>query len=223
MTYDEERFNEQLQRAARELDPAPEVPREEMWARIDAVRRPLRPQPGSDDNVIPIAPRRRRQPPLLRWAAALAAMLVMGIAIGRLTLVRERADRASLATAADSTAAAETYRQLPYRVAAAGHLARSEALLTALPTDARTGHAAQVATWAGDLLTDTRLLMDSPAGRDPELKLLLQDLELVLAQIAALPGDVPDGEVEMIQDGINQRYVLLRLRAATARPDLAAS
>ena len=221
MTQDDERFNTYLQRLARELDPAPETPREEMWARIDALRRPLRPQADDGSGVIALADRRGRR--LLRWAAALAAILALGIAIGRLSLLRERTGGAPVATAADPAAAADSAEQAPYRLAAAEYLARTEVLLTALPTDAETGNAEQVAGWAGELLTDTRLLMDSPAGRDPELRRLLEDIELVLAQIAALPGDGPAAEVQMIQDGIDRRYVLLRLRAATAMRSAAAS
>jgi hypothetical protein len=223
MSGDEERFNEYLQRMARELDLPPEVPREEMWARIDALRRPLRPQADDGSGVVSLADRRGRRPQFLRWAAALAAMLVLGIAIGRLSLLRERMGDAPVATAADPAATADSAEQAPYRLAAAEYLARTEVLLTALPTDAETGNAEQVAGWAGELLTDTRLLMDSPAGRDPELRRLLEDIELVLAQIAALPGDGPAAEVQMIQDGIDRRYVLLRLRAATAMRNAAAS
>jgi hypothetical protein len=41
--------------------------------------------------------------------------------------------------------------------------------------------------WARDLLTTTRLLLDSPAGADPARRELLETLELVLVQIARLP------------------------------------
>lgn len=222
MSQDQERFDDYLQRVARELDPPPAVPREEMWARIDEVRRPLRARAAAGGRVISLA---RRRPPirLLRWAPALAAMLILGVAIGRMTVRREQPANAPVATAADAAAVADSTEQLPYRVAATEHLARTEALLTALPTDAEQGRGARVADWASGLLTDTRLLMDSPAGRDQELRQLLEDLELVLAQIAALPGDVPQAEVQMIQDGIERRYVLLRLRAATAKRSTAAS
>lgn len=226
MTHDEEKFNEYLQRLARELDPAPEVPREELWARIDAARRPHR---SEERTVVDIATRRRVRPQLVRWAVALAAMLVVGVAIGRLTLMRGTAGGPAVAAneaatnASDSAAQADSAALLPYRLAAVQHLVKTEALLAALPTDARTGQVDEVAGWAGDLLTDTRLLLDSPAGQDAELKQLLEDLELVLAQIAVLKVRGAAGEVEMIQDGMNQRDVLLRLRAATASPTLAGS
>lgn len=222
MTHDEERFNEYLQRLARELDDAPEVPRDEIWARIDAARRPHR-AAQSEPGVVSLASRRPVRRQLVRWAAPLAAMLVVGVAIGRMTLLRSTSPAATTVAQTDSAARADSSALLPYRLAAVQHLLRTEALLTALPSDARTGQVTEVAGWAGDLLGDTRLLLDSPAGQDAELKKLLEDLELVLAQIAVLQNRGAEGEVEMIEDGMNQRDVLLRLRAATARPNLAGS
>jgi hypothetical protein len=219
MTQDEDRFHEHVQRLVRELDPAPEVPREEIWARIQAAQQGER-GPADGPGVIDIARRRTVLRRAARWALPLAATLALGIALGRLTMDRT-ATPSPLASA--DAAAADSAALLPYRMVAAQHLERTEALLTALPTDARAGQAAEVAGWAGDLLTDTRLLMDSPAARDPEMLRLLQDLELVLAQIAALPPEQAESEVELIQDGMESRYVLLRLRAATAQANRAAS
>lgn len=226
MTHDEEKFNDYLQRLARELDPAPEVPREELWARIDAARRPVRPAGTGDPDVLPLAPRRQRfRTRYVQWGAALAAMLVLGIGIGRMTqLGRTNQDGARLAgTDTAQPPAAESAAPLPYRLAAVQHMVRTEALLTTLSTDARTGQVSEVSGWAGDLLIDTRLLLDSPAGQDAEIRKLLEDLELVLAQISLLQARDAAGEVQMIEDGMNQRDVLLRLRAATARPELAGS
>lgn len=226
MTHEDEKFNDYLQRLARELDPAPEVPREELWARIDAARRPERTTQPHDPDVLPLAPRRAPRTRFVQWAAALAAMLVLGIGIGRMTQLDRDGRGGETIAAGDSAPANGNGAQeapLPYRLAAAQHLARTEALLTTLSTDARTGQVNEVAGWAGDLLTDTRLLLDSPAGQDAELRKLLEDLELVLAQISLLQPRDAAGEVEMIEDGMNQRDVLLRLRAATARPELAGS
>ena len=225
MTHDDDRFNEQLQRLARELDPAPEVPREAMWARIDAARRPVRAAGTVDPDVLPLVPRRRLRTRHFQWAAALAAMLVVGIGIGRMTQLEQAAPESATLAADDAAQppAANSAAPLPYRLAAAQHLARTEALLTTLSTDARTGQVSEVRSWAGDLLIDTRLLLDSPAGQDAEIRKLLEDLELVLAQISLLQARDAAGEVELIEDGMNQRDVLLRLRAATARRDLAAS
>jgi hypothetical protein len=58
------------------------------------------------------------------------------------------------------------------------------------------------------------LLLDSPAAVDPDLAPLLSDLELVLAQIASLRTRDAPGEIELIEDGIEQNRVLARLRLA---------
>jgi len=104
------------------------------------------------------------------------------------------------------------------RVAAAQYLTRTEALLTGFRAEARSPSvpAAQFATQARDLLATTRLILDSPAATDARLKGLLEDLELVLAQIAQLPsgGSGDREDVQSINQGLDQRSVLLRLRTA---------
>lgn len=73
---------------------------------------------------------------------------------------------------------------------------------------------------AAELLSTTRLLLDSQAAVDPELRSLLEDLELVLAQVARLParGRASDArqELELITSALDQRDVVPRLRSAAA-------
>ena len=57
-------------------------------------------------------------------------------------------------------------------------------------------------------------MLDSPAARDGRLKALLEDLELVLAQIAQLPAGGDKEDVQLITQGLDERSVLLRLRTA---------
>jgi hypothetical protein len=106
----------------------------------------------------------------------------------------------------------------PLRVATAQHLARVEALLTTFAADrggAPTGDAAEAdAAWARDLLVTTRLLLDSPAGRDPTRRALLEDLELVLVQIARLPRADTPAERALIDRAIRRGDVLGKLRSA---------
>jgi hypothetical protein len=115
------------------------------------------------------------------------------------------------ARAASSNADAMT----PFRVATMQHLVATEALLVALRTDARAGRSdTTIATWAGDLLGTTRLLIDSPAAKDPQLKQLLEDLELVLAQISRLPGAHGEAaDLGIIDDAVRHRQIITRLRA----------
>jgi hypothetical protein len=58
--------------------------------------------------------------------------------------------------------------------------------------------------------------MDSPDPIEPQLRALLEDLELVLAQIARLPArpDAPD--VYLIDQALDQREVIPRLRVYLA-------
>jgi hypothetical protein len=111
--------------------------------------------------------------------------------------------------------ASEAEALTPYRVATMQHLVATEALLVALRTDARAGRSdTTIATWAGDLLGTTRLLIDSPAAKDPQLKQLLEDLELVLAQISRLPGAHGEaGDLGIIDDAVRHRQIITRLRA----------
>ena len=100
-----------------------------------------------------------------------------------------------------------------YRVAAMRHLGQAEALLTSFRTESRAGRLdVQVSAWADDLLSTTRLLLDSPAAADPRMRRLLDDLELVLAQIAQLPVQREERELELIDRSVEQRNMLTRLR-----------
>ena len=73
---------------------------------------------------------------------------------------------------------------------------------------------AQFAGWAKGLLSNTRLLLDSPAGDDPRRAKLLQDLELVLAQIVQLSPNAAATDRELIQGSIQNAHVMTRLRSA---------
>jgi hypothetical protein len=102
-----------------------------------------------------------------------------------------------------------------YRLASQQMLGQAEALLAQYRAD----RAAEridpaVGRWARDVLTSTRLLLDSPASDDPEMRSLLQDLELVLAQIVQRTGQADPLEDEMIERTIEDRDLMPRLRGA---------
>ena len=101
-----------------------------------------------------------------------------------------------------------------YALAAIQHLTQAEALLTSFRADARGGKEAdaQLSAWAKDLLVSTRLMLDSPAGSDPRMRRLLEDLELVLAQIAQLGAQRAGDERNLIDEAVEGRNVLPRLR-----------
>ena len=103
-----------------------------------------------------------------------------------------------------------------YQIAAVRHLSEAEALLTSFRTRSTTDQQmdAQLGTWARELLSNTRLLLDSPVANDPQRRPLLQDLELVLVQIVQLsPGSTPQDR-EMIEKTLRQDHVMTRLRTA---------
>jgi hypothetical protein len=260
----DEQFEELARLAGRLYHPPPETPRETIWAHVRAVReasRPIAPRVDEEPRVLPLRASRAPWRDRRVWLAA--AMLLLGVALGRLsslrgprgrdlarapggtgaetTLVATRGQGASIDTtpsaeqrpasreesAAGSSeaspggraasAAPERSGVAPraYELAAAQHLGQAEALLTSFRAQARSGavDGTQLASWARDLLGTTRLLLDSPAADDPQLKRLLDDLEVVLVQLAQLPSDRARGDLDLIDQSIEQRGVITKLRA----------
>lgn len=123
---------------------------------------------------------------------------------------------------AGAPGAAGSDPMVPYRLAAVQHMSRAEALLTTFRMGARAGEVdAAVQPWARDLLSSTRLLIDSPAAQDPALRALLGDLELVLAQIVQLPAQRRAEEVQLIDRQLDADGVITRLRTAVPSGTLA--
>lgn len=103
-----------------------------------------------------------------------------------------------------------------YQLTAVRHLSEAEALLTSFRTRSTADQQmdAQLGSWARQLLSNTRLLLDSPVANDPQRRPLLEDLELVLVQIVQLsPGSTPQDR-EMIEKTLQQDHVMTRLRTA---------
>jgi hypothetical protein len=195
--HEDPQFDAWLKDAARTTYHAPRTtPREEMWARIAAQRQRR--------NVIELRP-------WMRWAVAAAAVLIIGIGIGRWSARQTSSVGRGVATRSDSS------QNVAYAVAAQQYLTRTEVLLTDFRTQSARGRLdPQFIAAARDLLTTTRLMLDSPAADDPRLQPLLEDLELVLAQITQLPAEPGrKSEMDLINQGLNQRSVLTRLRTAS--------
>jgi len=197
--HEDPKFEQWLKDAARTTYHAPRTPpREEMWARIEAARR--------DKHVIELRP-------WLRWAVAAAAVLVLGIGIGRWS--RNAPGGSKTAAGTQVSNEIDSLANVAYQVAATQYLSRTEALLTSFRADAnRSANTARLARQARDLLTTTQLMLDSPAADNPRLRSLLEDLELVLMQISLL-NPVQDGhDRDLITQGMNQSNVLPKLRSA---------
>jgi hypothetical protein len=157
------------------------------------------------------------------WLAA--ATLVIGVGLGRAsTIVKHDAAPVKQQQFASigSVAAVryDTSFDAPYNVETSQYLGQTAALLIALPAETRSGHPDdKFVGRAAELLTRTRLLLDSPAANDNQMRALLEDLELVLAQVVRLqnPQNGQDRtELDLINRALEQRDVIPRLRTAVA-------
>ena len=96
------------------------------------------------------------------------------------------------------------------------HLDRTQALLVAFRTDIGTDESQRdLAMWAREFLVETRSLLNTPAAEGQRERALLQDLELVLVQIARLGPDAPDFERELARESMERQGTLMRLRSAS--------
>jgi hypothetical protein len=203
---DEEKMDAAIRELASEYRRPPETPRDQMWARIRAER--------SDRARVVPSPRRVGW---TVWAVGLAAMLVIGVALGRFTA--PELGRPEVAAGPDSVNGAMMADAVPaaYRVATSEHLSRVETFLTVFSGGVEAGNVggADLERPARQLLRRTRLLRESPvASDDVVLRALLDDVEFVLLQIASYARVGDEDELGFVEQGINQRSVLLRLRSA---------
>lgn len=106
-------------------------------------------------------------------------------------------------------------RDVAMRYATARHMGRAETLLTAFQAALGEDDTAGLAEWARRLLGETRLLLDSSDSRPAGQRVLLEELELVLAQIAGLSPEAPEFERDLISRGIERQGTIARLRAVT--------
>jgi len=124
---------------------------------------------------------------------------------------------ASAAPAPRAAGNADETRALAYHLVVMQHLAGSEAMITAFRSAARRGAMdAQLASWSRDLLSTTRLLETSPAViQDPTMRRLLEDLDLVISQIAQYTtrGQINSDDLDLIEQSIDKRGVMEKLRS----------
>jgi hypothetical protein len=198
---DDNELDKLLTDAVRSYRPPPAAPLDAIWSRVEAEA---------------FAPRAvRRAPGWMAFGGAIAATLLFGVLIGRATATRgvvaippQASARARLASNAPA---------YPYQRTTQEFLGRTAALLVALPSKDRPGtNDPQLAGQARQLLGTTRLLLDSPVGRDQRMKDLLEDLELVLAQVARLQPQRPGESLTLINEALEERDVVPRIRSAVA-------
>src|SRR3954467_13409284 len=206
----DDRFDDLLRDSAREYNDPPETPREELWQRIVAAREaekgaPKGP-PAQEVESQRVLPFRRLHPHMrpgrpLTWAAGIAAVLAIGIGLGRMSVEQPAAVATSVPV--PSAAAAPRVSGAAYRVATTEHLSQSEAFLTLFRASVHGKGTEQLASaTARQLLATNRLLLDSPAAADARTRLLLQDLELVLAEIAQLSAQPRSRDLQLLTEEI---------------------
>lgn len=204
-----ERLDDLLQEARTSYRVPPEAPFDAMWERIER---------ESFDGVRRAAPRRRGwQAPL----AGIAATLLVGFGLGRFTARTSDGSRGAGGDAAVISAGAVISKDLaePLQRATYEYLARAVALLDSLPRSTQGAPLHDDARFVADasqLLGTTRLLLDSPAASDPRMRALLEDLELVLAQVSRLRTAPRADELTFIAEAMDERAVVPRLRTVTA-------
>ena len=214
MTYEDDNLSDSQRAAARDYHKPPELKRsdvETMWSAIEADAFPRRfATPSAESRAVKAESRFSA-----RNLVPLAAVLVLGVAIGRYGLPRKAVaptNVAVVASATDSVAVPEAYQSTTSK-----YLGQTAALLVELPADGGSNRADELYMGrAHDLLLTTRLLMDSPAAADPRFRTLLEDLELVLAQVVRLQSERSGAELDLIRQALEQRDVLPRLRTAVA-------
>jgi uncharacterized membrane-anchored protein YhcB (DUF1043 family) len=202
---DENRFDEVIRELPQSFNTPSEPPLDEMWKVIEDAHFNAPASTRGPSGMNSRAP----------WLAA-AAALVIGIGIGHYVPLGKKTEPSGnaftqpLAAGADTSAIADAYRDQT-----SNYLGQAAALLISLPPQNASGKTdAAFAGKAADLLVTTRLLMDSPAAQDPKLRALLEDLELVLVQIARLRGERNKGDLDLIHQAVEQGDVLSRLNSA---------
>ena len=220
--HDETPLDPRIVELAKGYNAPPAVDREALWQVIEARRRP------AVDGRYPATGRRQggrrksrgsRRPVLstraAAWISGIAALLILGIGIGRLTAPSRVAlpTREAVATTTKVPATA-------LEVAAAQHLSQAEAYLTLFRASVRAGQVDSLPVAAArQLLATNRLLLDSQVA-SAQLRPLLLDLELVLAEITQLGSTGRQADVQLITDGLDHGDVMTRLRVTPVRGSL---
>ncbi|HTE45932.1 MAG TPA: hypothetical protein VK636_11850 [Gemmatimonadaceae bacterium] len=266
----DDRMDELLADGTRDYNEPGAVPREEIWARVQAAR--------ASAPRTPIVAAEKHRPAWIWASAAVAAGIILyaGIAIGRrleqptaaqhlaknpATTRRDSSNSSApsrdtlgakspslvpptaVAAGAKTTPDDEIVRKLreqtrstgqrakelatatvagrdaqsnnlAYRFVMLQHLAGSEAMITAFRSSARRGEVdREIAAWSRELLSTTRMLESSAASQDPTMRRLLEDLDLVIAQITqyVTRGTNSPDDLDLIDQSISKRSVIAKL------------
>ena len=191
---DDESFSRMIREAGANYRQAPEPRADLMWREIE--KRAFVPRPRISWNI-----------PL-----ALAAVLALGLGVGFWAGRQAGGPAGQPETTAPADHTLLTSSRAPALVGVASdYLEQMTGLLISVAGDLRSG---QVPTAtirnARELLSTTRLLLDGGV-EDPRFRDLLEDLELVLAQVVHLRDASPAMDAALITQALDQREVLPRL------------
>jgi hypothetical protein len=202
---DDEQFNEFIRQHAADYRAGGPPPADEIWDRIE---------PDVADAIGAARRSGRRTRLWLVAGAALAAAMVVGVGIGRWIGPRTPGSRDAghlVATRADSVRRIEHLRTTAY-----DHLGETELFLTEVRADMRVGRGnTERSERSRELLARTRLLLQSREQQSPSVTRLLEDLELLLAEIAALPdsGQQPSAaDATLLEETLTRNDILPRIR-----------
>lgn len=199
---DESKFDEFLRREMDDSGEPVTVPADAIWAAIEKdVARAIQPKTRSAAG----------RPLWIGIGAALAATLVIGVAVGRWSVPTPTAatTRVALHPSSDDSARAAAVAQ----ASVLQHLNDAEVFLTAVRADLKSGRQdSDRGERSRQLLTRTRLLLASRESRSPTVDLLLRDLELLLAEISALPPGGRSMDERLLDDRLQHGTILPRIR-----------
>lgn len=202
----EEQFEKIINNAADHYNVPPvNPPLDEMWVAIEAesfARREFTLRSNATNGLV--------NNPWLR----MAAVLVLGVAIGRMSMTDDRQpELPQVMEAAATTKPTED----SYQLTTERYLGQTVTLLVSLPGQLQSGRAdTGFVRKAGESLATLRLLMDSPAANNPRMRALFEDLELVLVQVVQMPEDGSRSDARLIRQAMQDRDVMPRLFDAVA-------
>jgi hypothetical protein len=204
---DDLKFDEFLKSAAKDYKSAPAPRTDVMWSAIEGdVAQAI--QPGAKVRSIRV----------LRtstWIGlGIAATLMLGVAIGRWSNRATTEQQVAKATAPARLVDDSSGRAAHTRATTMAHLADAEVFLTSVRADLKAGRSdAERTERSRELLVRTRLLLGNSAATSPEIARLLQDLELLLAEIAATPAARSPIDQKLLDESMRDGNVIPRIRA----------
>ena len=213
MDEQEDRLDALLRDAAKDHNAPPPTPKAELWERVSAARRSAGQAHRRPDDGLPLRPTYRPiARPTVRLLIGIAALLALGVAVGRITApAHPGAPPASVPAGLSAAPGRPERGELAEQLATEQHLGQVESFLTEFNTQKA---AQDFAPQAQELLSTTRLLLDSKRLTDSRTRKLLEDLELVLVQIATLDPKDRREDLNFIADGLAQSHLRTRLRNA---------